>query len=46
MLEACLAKGLLLLSAGPKTLRFVPPYIISEEEITEGLEILKSVLDA
>jgi len=46
VLEACLAKGLLLLSAGPNTLRFVPPYIISEKEITEGLEILKSVLDA
>jgi len=36
--------GLLLLSAGPETLRFLPPYIISDEEIEEGLAILKECL--
>ncbi|MDR0759210.1 MAG: acetylornithine/succinylornithine family transaminase [Treponema sp.] len=36
--------GLLMLSAGPKTLRFLPPYIISDEEIDGGLEILKTIL--
>jgi acetylornithine/N-succinyldiaminopimelate aminotransferase len=36
--------GLLMLSAGPKTLRFLPPYIISNSEIETGLEILKSCL--
>ncbi len=45
VLEAALAKGLLLLSAGPKTLRMLPPYIISDEEIAEGLGLLKHVLD-
>ncbi|WP_304221246.1 aspartate aminotransferase family protein [Gracilinema caldarium] len=45
VLEAALAKGLLLLSAGQKTLRLLPPYIISDAEIKEGLGILKSVLD-
>lgn len=45
VLEACLSKGLLLLSAGPKTLRFLPPYVISDAEIDEGLAILKSVMD-
>ncbi len=45
VLESVLSKGLLLLSAGPKTLRFLPPYIITKEEIDEGLSILKSVLN-
>jgi acetylornithine/N-succinyldiaminopimelate aminotransferase len=36
--------GLLLLSAGKNTLRFLPPYIISDGEIEQGLEILKSLL--
>jgi acetylornithine/N-succinyldiaminopimelate aminotransferase len=36
--------GLLLLSAGKQTLRMLPPYIISDAEIEEGLEILKAML--
>jgi acetylornithine/N-succinyldiaminopimelate aminotransferase len=36
--------GLLLLSAGKQTLRFLPPYTISDSEIEQGLEMLKSVL--
>jgi acetylornithine/N-succinyldiaminopimelate aminotransferase len=50
VLEAAIAKagdavpGLLLLSAGPETLRFLPPYIISEEEIEQGLGILREIL--
>ena len=36
--------GLLVLSAGPKTLRFLPPYTISDAEIDQGLEILKDLL--
>jgi acetylornithine/N-succinyldiaminopimelate aminotransferase len=34
-----------MLSAGPKTLRFLPPYIISDGEIDQGLEILKGCLN-
>jgi acetylornithine/N-succinyldiaminopimelate aminotransferase len=51
VLEACIAEadtakpGLLLLSAGPATLRFLPPYIISDAEIDQGLGILKNILD-
>ncbi len=45
VLEAALAKGLLLLSAGQKTLRLLPPYVMTESELAEGLAILKSVLD-
>jgi acetylornithine/N-succinyldiaminopimelate aminotransferase len=37
--------GLLLLSAGQKTLRLLPPYVISDGEIEQGLALLKAVLD-
>jgi acetylornithine/N-succinyldiaminopimelate aminotransferase len=37
--------GLMLLTAGKKTLRMLPPYIISDDEITQGLEITKELLD-
>jgi acetylornithine/N-succinyldiaminopimelate aminotransferase len=36
--------GLLLLSAGKKTLRFLPPYIIKDDEILEGLDMLRELL--
>ncbi|MCL2472595.1 MAG: aspartate aminotransferase family protein [Treponema sp.] len=36
--------GLLLLSAGNRTLRLLPPYIISDTELEQGLGILKSIL--
>jgi acetylornithine/N-succinyldiaminopimelate aminotransferase len=51
LLEALIAAaknggpGLLLLSAGAKTLRLLPPYTISDEEIELGLEMLKAELD-
>ncbi|GMO26893.1 MAG: acetylornithine transaminase [Termitinemataceae bacterium] len=45
VLEQCLKNNLLLLSAGEKTLRFLPPYIITKNEIDEGLQILDSVLN-
>jgi acetylornithine/N-succinyldiaminopimelate aminotransferase len=45
VLEASLAQGLLILSAGTRTLRFLPPYIISDNEIEQGLKILQQVLE-
>ena len=36
--------GLLLLSAGKQTLRFLPPYIVSDAELEKGLDILKGLL--
>jgi acetylornithine/N-succinyldiaminopimelate aminotransferase len=36
--------GLLILSAGEKILRLLPPYIISDTEIDQGLEILRELL--
>ncbi|MDR2865389.1 MAG: aspartate aminotransferase family protein [Spirochaetaceae bacterium] len=37
-------EGLLLLSAGPKTLRFLPPYIIRKNEIDRGLSLLDKII--
>ena len=50
LLEAGIARalsgepGLLFLTAGKQTLRFLPPYIISDGEIEQGLDTLKSLL--
>ncbi len=37
-------KGLLLLPAGQKAIRVMPPLIISDDEIQEGLAIMNEVL--
>jgi acetylornithine/N-succinyldiaminopimelate aminotransferase len=39
-------KGLLLVSAGEHTLRFLPPLVITKAELAEGLAILESVMGA
>jgi acetylornithine/N-succinyldiaminopimelate aminotransferase len=47
LLEAAITRtgsGLLLLTAGPNTIRILPPYIISSSEIKQGLDILRSLL--
>jgi acetylornithine/N-succinyldiaminopimelate aminotransferase len=44
VLERALDAGLLLLSAGPRTLRLLPPYIVSDAEIERGLEMLRGIL--
>jgi len=49
VLEAGIARaaagdGILILAAGQKTLRLLPPYTISDSEIDQGLEILKELL--
>jgi acetylornithine/N-succinyldiaminopimelate aminotransferase len=44
VLEAALGRGLLALPAGQKTLRLLPPYIISDNEIDQGLEILRKII--
>ncbi|RMF29508.1 MAG: aminotransferase class III-fold pyridoxal phosphate-dependent enzyme, partial [Candidatus Nitrosothermus koennekii] len=36
--------GLLLLQAGEKTVRIIPPLIINEEEVNEGIDILSRVI--
>jgi len=46
VIKAGYAAGLLLVNAGPDTLRFVPPLIISREEIDLLIERLSAVLQA
>jgi len=52
VLEAALARaadgdcGLLILSGGQKTLRFLPPYIIGDDEIEMGLGIVRKLLES
>ena len=43
-LSALLEHGLLVLTAGPKTIRLLPPLVISQEEMDTGLAALKDVL--
>ncbi|MEN3005355.1 acetylornithine transaminase [Dehalobacterium formicoaceticum] len=44
IINDCLAKGLLILSAGPKVLRFLPPLNITFSQIDQAMEILESAL--
>jgi predicted acetylornithine/succinylornithine family transaminase len=44
IIESCMAKGLLVASAGPNVLRFLPPLIIEKTQIQEGMGILNDVL--
>jgi predicted acetylornithine/succinylornithine family transaminase len=44
LVEICMQKGLLLLGAGPRILRFVPPLTINQTEINQGINILKEAL--
>jgi acetylornithine/N-succinyldiaminopimelate aminotransferase len=38
--------GLLLVSAGEHTLRFLPPLVITRDELTRGLDIIEQALNA
>jgi len=44
IVDRCLHRGLLILTAGDQVLRFVPPLIIGEAEVDEALTILDQVL--
>lgn len=44
LVDICLGKGLLLISAGPRVLRFLPPLDITREEIDTGICILKTAI--
>ena len=45
VVTAARERGLLVITAGTNTLRFVPPLIISETEIEEGLGILEQAME-
>ena len=40
----CIASGLLIISAGTNTIRFVPPLVITEEHVDEMIGVLDGVL--
>lgn len=42
--KKCLEKGMLIVGAGEKVLRFVPPLIITKGQLKEGIQILREVL--
>ena len=39
-------RGLIIITAGPNVLRFLPPLVIEEKQIDEMIRILKRSLDA
>ena len=43
--KAAMNEGLLLAPAGTKVLRFVPPLVISSEEVDQGANILETVIE-
>jgi acetylornithine and succinylornithine aminotransferases len=43
--KAALEEGLLVLTAGPNVVRLLPPLVISEEELTEGLNLLYKAIE-
>ena len=42
--KACLEAGLCISTAGANTLRFLPPLVITDDEIQKGLDVLELVL--
>ncbi|MNP61043.1 Acetylornithine aminotransferase [compost metagenome] len=42
--KEALEKGLLVLTAGPKVVRLLPPLVISKEDLKIGLEILVDII--
>ena len=44
IVKAIMAKGLLLVPAGPNTIRLLPPLNVSDAEVDEALAIIKDVL--
>lgn len=46
VVTAARERGLLIITCGTNTLRFVPPLIISEDEIDEGMSILEQAMKA
>jgi predicted acetylornithine/succinylornithine family transaminase len=45
VVRGCMVKGLLAAMAGPNVLRFVPPLVVTTEEIDQAVAILNDVLE-
>ncbi|KXJ96692.1 acetylornithine and succinylornithine aminotransferase [Microdochium bolleyi] len=46
IVQAARERGLLVITCGTNTLRFVPPLTITEEEIAQGLAVLEQAIEA
>jgi len=46
VVKAAIAEGLLLVPAGPKVIRFVPPLIVTESEVETALQALEKAMSA
>jgi predicted acetylornithine/succinylornithine family transaminase len=44
LIQICIEKGLLLIGAGPRVVRFVPPLNINQKEIDQAVAIFKAAL--
>ena len=44
LVARCIASGLILISAGTHTIRFIPPLIVEKEHVDQMMEILESCL--
>lgn len=40
----CLSEGLLVVSAGSQTIRLIPPLVITEDQVNQGMDIIEKVL--
>lgn len=45
VIDKCVEKGLLLIGAGEKVIRFLPPLILEKAHVDEAIEIFKEVLE-
>ena len=45
IVTACRERGLLVITAGTNTVRFVPPLVIEEDVILEGMKILEEAIE-
>ncbi len=45
IVNECLQRGLLINSAGGKTLRFVPPLIITTGDVDQAIRVLDEVME-
>lgn len=46
LVKACRERGLLVITAGTNTVRFVPPLVIEEEVVEEGLRVFEEAMGA
>jgi acetylornithine/N-succinyldiaminopimelate aminotransferase len=46
LIQACIDQGLLLVSAGLKVVRFVPPLVVTPSEIDRAVEIVKQAIES